>query len=94
MLAAWSTGNVDQLVDLMKQHQAQNEALHELLFLNRNRNWAQWVDDRLDRPGVVFVAVGAGHLAGEDSVQSLLAARGIASQRVPADAGADSRPAS
>ena len=92
MLAAWSTGNVEQLVELMKEHQAQDRSLHDILFLNRNRNWAQWVDDRLDRPGTVFVAVGAGHLAGSDSVQTLLSQRGIASQRV--GSGTADRPAS
>ena len=92
MLAAWSTGNVEQLVELMKEHQAQDQNLHDILFLNRNRNWAEWVDSRLDRPGTVFVAVGAGHLAGSDSVQSLLSQRGIASQRV--GSGAVTRPAS
>ena len=92
MLAAWSTGNVERLVELMEEHQAQDRNLHDILFLNRNRNWAEWVDGRLDRPGTVFVAVGAGHLAGADSVQSLLSQRGIASQRV--GAGAAERPAS
>ena len=82
LLAAWSTGDVEKLVELMKQDEVQDRALHDMLFLNRNRTWAQWVDNRLDRPGTVFVAVGAGHLAGDDSVQRLLAARGIDSRRV------------
>jgi uncharacterized protein len=54
----------------------------ELLLTNRNRAWAEWIAARLDKPGVVFMAVGAGHLAGEQSVQAQLAARGIASSRV------------
>ena len=36
----------------------------------------------MDRPGTVFVAVGSGHLAGKDSVQQWLAARGISATRV------------
>ena len=86
MLDAWSTGNVERLVELMKEHEAQDRSLHQTLFVNRNRTWAEWVDNRLDRPGTVFVAVGAGHLAGADSVQSVLATRGITSQRVSASA--------
>ena len=43
-------------------------ALLEMLLVNRNKNWAGWVKQRLGKPGTVFVAVGAGHLAGSDSV--------------------------
>ena len=37
---------------------------------------------RMQTPGTVFVAVGAGHLAGKDSLLVRLAERGIPSQRV------------
>jgi uncharacterized protein YbaP (TraB family) len=43
------------------------------------------------RPGTVFVAVGAGHLAGGDSVQAVLRESGIVAERIPhekADASA------
>ncbi|MGZ8997529.1 MAG: TraB/GumN family protein [Allosphingosinicella sp.] len=82
LLAAWSTGDVEKLVELMEQDEVQDRDLHDMLFLNRNRSWAEWLDNRLDQPGTVFVAVGAGHLAGPDSVQRLLAARGIVARRV------------
>lgn len=83
MLGAWSTGNVDQLVTIMNQTIGQDPALFRLLFTDRNARWASWIQERLARPGTVFLAVGAGHLAGEDSVQAALQARGIASARVP-----------
>ena len=35
------------------------------------------------RPGTVFMAVGAGHLAGDDSVQAILGQRGLRVERVP-----------
>ena len=37
---------------------------------------------RLDRPGTVFVAVGAGHLVGSDSLQVQLSTLGIKSARI------------
>ena len=83
MLAAWSTGNVDELVTIMNRMTAQDPALYRMLFTDRNARWAGWIQERLSRPGTVFVAVGAGHLAGSDSVQAALQARGIASARVP-----------
>ena len=49
----------------------------KLLLTDRNARWAQQIDERMDRPGTTFVAVGAGHLAGAESVQRMLEARGM-----------------
>lgn len=84
MLAAWSAGDVERLAALLNEDETeQDRALHQLLFTTRNANWAHWVEERMARPGTVFVAVGAGHLAGPDSVQAALAAHGIHATRVP-----------
>lgn len=84
MLAAWSAGDVERLAALLNEDETeQDRALHRLLFTERNANWAGWIAGRLARPGTVFVAVGAGHLAGPDSVQAALAARGLRAERVP-----------
>ena len=39
-----------------------------MMFTERNARWADWIAGRMQTPGTVFVAVGAGHLAGKDSV--------------------------
>lgn len=83
MLAAWSTGNVEELVRILNAQGDNDPELHRLLFTNRNRTWAGWIQERMARPGTVFIAVGAGHLAGGDSVQAMLAARGLQAERVP-----------
>ncbi|HTU12294.1 MAG TPA: TraB/GumN family protein [Allosphingosinicella sp.] len=84
MLGAWSTGNVEELARLTNQEMdANGRALYRVIFTDRNAAWATWIQQRMARPGVVFVAVGAGHLAGNDSVQAQLRARGVASSRVP-----------
>jgi uncharacterized protein YbaP (TraB family) len=81
IVAAWKAGDADGLARLMNF--AEDDPMFaETMLLGRNRMWAQWLDDRLDRPGTVFVAVGAGHLAGKGSVQEQLAARGIGAARV------------
>jgi hypothetical protein len=54
-----------------------------MLFTTRNATWATWIRNRLARPGTVFIAVGAGHLAGRDSVIADLHAQGIEAVRVP-----------
>jgi uncharacterized protein len=84
MLQAWSTGNVEGLAALTDEVEDENDrAVHRMLFTDRNAAWAAWIQQRLARPGIVFIAVGAGHLAGNDSVQAALRARGIQSARVP-----------
>ena len=56
----------------------ENRALAAALLYDRNANWAEWIEARLNStPGTVFIAVGAGHLAGERSVQDYLAEREI-----------------
>jgi uncharacterized protein YbaP (TraB family) len=52
------------------------------MFTERNANWAGWIAQRLQEPGTVFVAVGAGHLAGRDSVQAKLTELGVKSARI------------
>lgn len=81
MVQYWNGGDAEGFATLMREMQGSVPAVYKVLIADRNARWADWVDRRLDRPGTVFVAVGAGHLAGADSVQTLLAARGIKSAR-------------
>jgi uncharacterized protein YbaP (TraB family) len=57
-------------------------AFARTIITDRNARWAQWIEGRLARPGIVFVAVGAGHLGGKDSVQAVLARDGVKVERV------------
>ena len=81
MVEAWRKGDAEGLATLMNADE-DDPALIDRLLIDRNRVWAGWLEQRLARPGTVFVAVGAGHLAGAGSVQEQLAARGIASTRI------------
>jgi uncharacterized protein YbaP (TraB family) len=77
----WSAGDGEGMAKLMNEMDAQSPAMYKAFLTDRNANWAEWIDKRLDKPGVVFMGVGAGHLGGKDSVQNLLAKRGISSAR-------------
>jgi uncharacterized protein len=81
MVADWLAGDADALAVLMNDEMSDAE-IYDRLLVGRNKNWAAWIDDRLKQPGAVFIAVGAGHLAGKGSVQEQLAARGIAVTRI------------
>lgn len=79
---SWAKGDPDRLGNLMNEAMRATPELAKLLLADRNAKWAEWIDNRLDRPGNVFVAVGAGHLAGNDSVQKMLAKRTLTATRV------------
>lgn len=81
MVADWKAGKPDELAKLLNE-QEDDPKLREVLLTQRNQNWAQWLKARLEKPGTVFVAVGAGHLAGAGSVQEQLARIGVKSKRV------------
>lgn len=82
LIAAWSRGD-DAAIGQALEDPRENTTLRRVMLSNRNANWANWIRDRLARPGTLFIAVGAAHLAGRDSVQAALRARGIESERVP-----------
>ena len=56
--------------------------LLEMMITRRNRNFANVLADRLDRPGTVLFVVGAGHLTGRVSIQTMLESRGLHVQRI------------
>jgi uncharacterized protein YbaP (TraB family) len=82
MVEAWTRGDADRLGALMNDSLADHPELGKVLLADRNARWAAWIAARLNQPGVVFVAVGAGHLAGPDSVQAMLEARGLHVRRL------------
>ncbi|WP_183029960.1 TraB/GumN family protein [Altericroceibacterium spongiae] len=81
MVREWLAGDADHLADLLNSEMT-DPALYKRLLTNRNAHWADWIDKRLGQPGVVFIAVGAGHLAGKGSVQDQLRKHGIKTKRI------------
>lgn len=82
MVAAWSRGDPDALAKFMNDGLDDLPELAKTLLFDRNARWAQWIKARLDKPGTVFVAVGAGHLAGRQSVIDQLRTLKIKAKRV------------
>lgn len=81
MVSQWREGDVEHLGQTLNDDM-DDPYLTNRLLINRNMNWAGWIERRLAQPGRVFVAVGAGHLAGAGSVQEQLRTRGIAVTRI------------
>ena len=58
--------------------------LYRTIVVQRNEAWAEAIAQMSNGSGVTFIAVGAAHLAGPDSVQNALARRGVRVDRVAA----------
>lgn len=80
--AAWLRGDTRGLAASLEPGLRDAPILRQVLVTRRNARWAGWIARRMDKPGRVLVAVGAGHLAGPDSVVAMLAARGLRVVRV------------
>ena len=82
LIDAWKAGDVDAIArignDDMRLHEPK---LYQRLLVQRNQVWATKIAAMLQQPGTVFIAVGAAHLAGPDSVQVQLRKLGISAQR-------------
>lgn len=68
MVGAWAAGDPEKLGAIMNEGMKETPEVAKILLTDRNQRWADWIDTRLEKPGTVFVAVGAGHLAGRESV--------------------------
>lgn len=83
LVGHWQAGEAEAIGEKFDSEMSATPKLAEVLLTARNKRWADWIKAVLARPGKVFVAVGAGHLTGADSVQAMLAARGVAVARLP-----------
>ena len=84
LVNAWAEGDVAGVERLgVTEMRAQSEALYDALLVRRNANWATQIQTLLAGSGTAFIAVGAAHLAGDDSVQEMLEDRGVTVQVAP-----------
>lgn len=82
---AWERGDLRTLERaVVDETRSLYPELYQVLFVDRNRAWVDVLMQELDGAGVDFVAVGAGHLVGDDGVVEMLRARGVRVTRVRA----------
>jgi uncharacterized protein YbaP (TraB family) len=82
MLQAWLSGDVNLIGQSFNRDLSGSPELKLALLTRRNYNWSQWIERRMAQPGAVMIAVGAGHLAGDGSVQQYLESRGYKVKRL------------
>lgn len=78
----WARGDTGALATTMNEGMIETPELAKTLLWDRNARWADAIKARMDQPGTVLVAVGAGHLAGDRSVQYYLGQRGLTAERI------------
>lgn len=82
MLQAWLSGDVKLIGQSFNRDLSGSPELKAALLTRRNYNWSQWIERRMAQPGTIMIAVGAGHLAGDSSVQQYLESRGYKVKRL------------
>lgn len=80
IVRAWAAGEPDKLEMVPKS--ADEAAVLDLLITQRNRNWIPTIETMLRDNQENLIVVGAGHLAGEDSVLDLLGEAGYTVTRI------------
>ena len=84
LVEAWSTGDVGAIRRLgVDEVRDQGEGVYKALLADRNIGFATRIQHLLEGSGTAFVAVGGAHLAGPDSVQSVLESRGVHVEEAP-----------
>ena len=78
LVAEWAEGDIDAIAAIMADPEVMGaQAIYDKLIVDRNDNWTEQITTLMaDEPGTFLIAVGAGHLAGEDSVVEMLRADG------------------
>lgn len=74
LVTEWADGDTKGLAALAASPETNgmSEAFYDALLVNRNANWVPQIETMLETPGTVFIAVGAAHLVGADSVVAML----------------------
>lgn len=82
LIAAWAKGDTQGVAHYADSELRAVPGLALPLLTQRNQQWAVWIRDRMEAPGTILIAVGTGHLVGDDSVQSALQAQGYKVERI------------
>jgi len=78
LVDAWANGDQATIDEVMNgQMREESPEVHDIIIVQRNQRWAEEIAGLLDGSGAIFIAVGSGHLPGEEGVISLLRDRGI-----------------
>lgn len=76
MFESWRNGNIEKLDSLLKVSFKEFPQMYNLLVVQRNKDWISKIENLIKQSDNVLIIVGAGHLAGQESVLELLKEKG------------------
>lgn len=76
LLAAWKQGDAEKIAAMLFDSMAEFPALQKRLLRDRNERWVEKIIPMLEQGKRAYIVVGAGHLAGEFGLPSLLRQKG------------------
>jgi hypothetical protein len=82
IMTAWRQGDIATLNKLLLEGLDEQPEVYEQILIQRNRRWTQAIIDMTKDSEDYLIIVGALHLIGEDSVQSMLDDAGIRTRRI------------
>ncbi len=77
LIAAWRRGDTTFLEEVLLAEFDEYPELHDLILINRNKNWVGPIMALLNEDDDYLIVVGAAHLVGEESVPDLLSKQGV-----------------
>lgn len=82
-LTAWRTGDLQRIEEeMIGPMRASAPGAYKTLIIDRNVNWVGQIERIMAGADDYFIAVGAGHLIGDDGVVEMLKEKGYAVERV------------
>lgn len=76
LLTSWQTGDMKALAGLLNQALEEHPVLYQRLLVDRNKRWVPRIEELMRGDKDAIIIVGAGHLAGKQSVVELLEKNG------------------
>ncbi|WP_051882083.1 TraB/GumN family protein [Parvularcula oceani] len=82
LIGAWYDGDPEQVGEILNESFEAFPEFADLILYRRNENWADQLETLIEgEEGTYLVAVGAGHLADDNTVQDYLEERGYSAER-------------
>lgn len=78
----WKVGDLECIAEASRRGTGALPEVRDALLVQRNLRWSAWIEERMRRPGRVFVAVGIEHFVGEGDLLGLLTRLGLNAARV------------
>lgn len=78
---SWLRADLADLQEVLLDSMEENPSFYETIYVERNTRWLPEIKKLFEQPGTYFVALGTGHLIGEDGIIARLKKKEISVSR-------------